>query len=70
MKLIIDRFEGDYAVCEREDKTMIDIERSKLPEGAKEGSVLLVDGNNISLDENETLLQSEHIKKMMNDLWE
>ncbi len=40
MKLIIDRFEGDYAVCEREDKTMMDIERSKLPEGVKEGSVL------------------------------
>lgn len=70
MKLIIDRFEGDYAVCEREDKTMMDIERSKLPEGAKEGSVLLVDGNNISLDENETLERSKHIKKMMNDLWE
>lgn len=69
MKVIIDRFEDNYAVCECEDKTMMDIERSKLPEGVKEGSVLLVDGSSITLDENETLLRSERIKKMMNDLW-
>jgi len=69
LKVIIDRFEDNYAVCECEDKTMMDIERSKLPEGVKEGSVLLVDGSSITLDENETLLRSERIKKMMNDLW-
>lgn len=35
MKVIIDRFEANYAVCEEEDRTMIDIEKSKLPPGIK-----------------------------------
>ena len=29
--LIIDRFEGDFAICEREDCTMVTIEKSRLP---------------------------------------
>ena len=31
MRVIIDRFEKDFAICEKEDMTMIDISRSKLP---------------------------------------
>ncbi len=31
MKVTVDRFEGRYAVCENEDRTMINIEKSKLP---------------------------------------
>lgn len=37
--IIIDRFEGDYAVLET-DSGMINAERSKLPENAAEGDVL------------------------------
>lgn len=37
--MIIDRFEGEYAVVET-DSGMIDIERSKLPENAAEGDVI------------------------------
>ena len=33
--LIIDRFEGEFAVCENEKSEMINIERSKLPREAK-----------------------------------
>lgn len=44
-KLIIDRFEGDFAVCECENGSMKDIEKSILPQDAKEGSVLIVDDN-------------------------
>ena len=40
---ILDRFEGDFAVCEAEDLTMINIPISLLPAGAKRGSVLLKD---------------------------
>jgi len=43
MKVIIDRFEGDYAVCEKEGRTMVDIERNKIPAEAKEGDALLVE---------------------------
>ena len=38
MYLIIDRFEDKYAVCENEDRTMVNIPKSELPQGAKEGS--------------------------------
>lgn len=69
MKVIVDRFEGNYAVCECEDKTMINIEKSKLPLGVKEGSVILADGNSIIIDENETIIRINKIEKMMNDLW-
>ncbi|HCC35100.1 MAG TPA: DUF3006 domain-containing protein [Ruminococcaceae bacterium] len=44
---IIDRFEGDFAVCEAEDLTMTDIPRSLLPAGAKRGSVLIKDAAGI-----------------------
>ena len=40
MKVIIDRFEGDYAVIELEDKTICNMPIKLLPEGAIEGSVL------------------------------
>jgi len=41
MRLIVDRFEGDFAVCENENKEMINVCRSELPADVKEGDVLL-----------------------------
>jgi len=38
--LIVDRIEGEYAVCERDDGNMQNILLKILPEGVKEGSVL------------------------------
>ena len=69
MKVIVDRFEGEYAVCEKEDKTMIDIERSKIPAEAKEGDALLVEDNKIIIDEEETKKREERIKDLTKDLW-
>lgn len=37
---IIDRFEGDFVVLEREDRTTVNILRNQLPESAKEGDVI------------------------------
>jgi hypothetical protein len=31
MKVTIDRFEGDFAVCEKPDRTMINIKKDKFP---------------------------------------
>ena len=50
MQAIIDRFEGSYAVCERPDRAMFNIPRSKLPAGAKEGDVLAIEGDTILID--------------------
>jgi hypothetical protein len=52
--LIIDRFEGELAVCEKSDRTLVNIPRSRLPSGAKEGDVLVRSGQNIRIDTPET----------------
>ena len=43
MKVIIDRFEEEYAVCEKEDRKIINIDKNKLPSTVKEGDVLIID---------------------------
>ncbi|NLC69287.1 MAG: DUF3006 domain-containing protein [Clostridiaceae bacterium] len=70
MRLIIDRFEGDFAVCENENRKMINIEKSKLPRRAKEGSVLIIKADKIELDHGETENRKARIRKMMDSLWE
>ncbi len=68
MRLIIDRFEGGYAVCEGDNKKMINILRGRLPEDAEEGSVLITAGGSIMFDMEETRRRSGRIKDKMNDL--
>ena len=70
MRLIIDRFEGDFAVCENENRKMINIEKSKLPKEAKEGSALIINGDKIEIDHIETENRRKRIKEMMDSLWE
>lgn len=70
MKIIIDRFEGEYAVCENESEEMIKIDKNKLPAGASEGDVLILERENITLDKNETQKRKEKIEKLMEELWE
>ena len=50
MKVIIDRFEDFYAVCEKENKGMVNIERDKLPSDVKKGDVLLIKQESITTD--------------------
>lgn len=64
MKVIIDRFEGDYAVVETEDKIMVNLPKLLIP-GAKEGDVI-----SISIDEEETKQRKDNISKLMDDLWQ
>ncbi len=53
--LIIDRFEGKYAICEDADQKYFAIETAELPQGAAEGSVLLIsEEGELSLDQEET----------------
>lgn len=69
MKVVIDRFEGDFAVCEKKDRTMIDIERSKLPFDAKEGDVLDIQDNKIVIDREATNKRKKDIELLTEDLW-
>lgn len=64
MRVIIDRFEGYYAVCEKEDRTMLDIKRADLPHEAKEGDVLSIDNNIITIDIEATDKRRKEIENM------
>jgi hypothetical protein len=69
MKFIIDRFEGNFALCEDEQGNMINIERHKVPMEAIEGDVLVIKENNIVIDRQETERRKSHIKGLMTELF-
>lgn len=68
---VIDRFEGDYAVCENTEQEYALFLISRLPPDAKEGSVLRVDENNtIVVDFEETEARRSRILEKQNRLFE
>jgi hypothetical protein len=69
MKVTIDRFEGNFAVCEKSDRTMINISKDKIPPGSKEGDILVIEEDNIKIDAGETTKRKKVINDLMNDLW-
>jgi hypothetical protein len=70
MKVIIDRFEGEFAVCEKEDRTMLEIPVKDIPAGAGEGDVLVLEAGSITVDSEETGKRKERIKGLMDSLWQ
>lgn len=68
MKVTIDRFEGEFAVCEKPDRTMINIRKDKIPANAKEGDMLIIEGDNIKIDSG-TTKRKRKIDNLMNELW-
>lgn len=70
MKYIIDRFEGDYAVVEDENKLMMDIHLKDLPKEVQEGDVLVKNGDSYSVDLGETERRKKKIQELVDDLWE
>ena len=68
---IIDRFEGNVAVMERQsDEAMVDIEKSKLPANATVGAVIKYDGEKYSVDEDETQRLRDEVRRLQDDLFE
>lgn len=64
MNYIIDRFEGEYAVCELEDLRMVNIPKEALPHDAKEG-----DRIQVTIDTEGTTDRKKNITKLMDDLF-
>lgn len=64
MKVIIDRFEGEYAVVELEIGKFVNMPKI-LVSDAHEGDVI-----DIYIDEKETKKRKKHISELMNDLFE
>ncbi|MCI9116178.1 DUF3006 domain-containing protein [Acutalibacter sp. JLR.KK004] len=61
-QLIIDRYEGKYAICEEGEQKYFAIELSELPEGAKPGCVLeITDNGELSLNLEETQRRRQRI---------
>ena len=54
----------------RTKQKMLNIEKIKLPEGAKEGDVLIIQRDKIVIDHDETKRRKKRIKKIMDALWE
>lgn len=67
MRYVIDRFEGDFAVCETPEGTMVNVARALLPADAKEGRAVLSDGERWVCDPDTSA--SERIRSKMDRLW-
>ena len=65
-KLIIDRFEGSWAVVEYEGETF-DIPRGLLPASAKEGDTLVL---TLQVDPADTAARRRRIEDLMDDLFQ
>lgn len=63
--MIIDRFEGEYAVVENENGELGRISRQLLPQNAKEGSVI-----EIRVNDNETENRKKTVREKMNSLFQ
>ncbi len=62
--MIIDRFEGEYAVVEFDDKTFVNIPKKALPTNAKEGDVLIV-----TINREETANREKQMSERLNGLF-
>ena len=70
MKLVIDRFEGEYAVCENDDNEVLNIHISDLPENSKEGDIIYKKNNSIVIDKKCSKERKKHIEEIVNDIWQ
>ena len=70
MKGIIDRFEGDFAIVELEERNIIEIPREDLPQSAKEGDVLVQTNGKFIIDSGETERRKAEIEALSQKLWE
>lgn len=69
--LVVDRIEGDIAVCEnRKSKRIIHINISNLPDGTKEGTILKYKRGIFSIDIEMQKSVEHRIQDKMNNLWE
>ena len=66
--LVIDRFEGEYAVCEDEKGGFHDLAKVELPRGVGEGDVLVREGDGWKIDAAETLRRRKKAHELFESL--
>ena len=67
--VIIDRFEGPYAVCECGDDLFVHIARKLIDTPALEGDVLILQGNRFVVDATATQQRRQRIQGLMKGLF-
>lgn len=67
---IIDRFEGEIAVVEMEGREMKDFPKSALPRDAKIGDFLIINGDEITISNENTKRLRKEIDDLMDELFE
>ena len=67
-RLVIDRFEGTFAVCEAENHTNISVPITSLPEGCCEGDIITKEGTRYSVDRVATEASKRRIDDKINSL--
>lgn len=69
-ELVLDRFEGDIAVCEdRKTGEIKQIAKSELPEDVKEGNILTFENGEYRINNEKQEEVSKRIEEKMNKLW-
>ncbi|NMA79037.1 MAG: DUF3006 domain-containing protein [Clostridiales bacterium] len=68
--LIIDRFEGDFAIIETDEDTFMQIPRKELPQNAREGDIIVKANDEYIIDHESTKKRRQKIIDMQNSLWE
>lgn len=63
MKLVFDRIEGDWAVCEYEKGKTLNLPKELLPEDAREGDALLLTVDREATDERKA--HAEDLRKRL-----
>ena len=68
-KLCIDRFEGDFAICENENGLFENIKKTAIPKTAKEGDILRNNSKDYVVDEDETAKRHAEISCLQDELF-
>lgn len=63
--MIIDRFEGDFALVELEDKSLMEIPLIYIPKEAREGDFL-----RLVVDKTTSRRRRDEIDNLMDELWD
>ncbi|MDF2951383.1 MAG: hypothetical protein K0S18_966 [Anaerocolumna sp.] len=69
-RLIVDRLENNYAVCETKANTVIHIPMTEIPNNTKEGDVLMLMEGKYVIDTIDTNTRKERIRDKINRLFE
>lgn len=67
---IVDRIEGCYAVCEKENGEMIDIKLTQICGNVCDGDVLVYSDDFYKVDKELTDKRKEEIKNLVEGMWE